>query len=766
MMIARRLAQVLLLAVLPPAGVAAAQMTDPPTRVGRVSFLEGTVSFRPGGEQDWTDATLNYPLTTDDHLWTDADARAEITMGSTAIRLAPYSAFGFLALDDHSAQLRLSQGSLQVTIRRLDPNDNFEIDTPNGAVSLLRTGTYRIDVDSTGDTTTITVRSGEAEVTAAGSAFSVRPDEAATLVGTDSPTYDIHQPYGADEWEDWCASRDRRANESRSSAYVSRDMPGYEDLDQYGSWQTTSAYGPVWVPRAVAVGWAPYRDGHWAWVDPWGWTWIDDAPWGFAPFHYGRWVRWGGAWGWVPGRVAARPVYAPALVAFVGGGAGGFSLRVGGGGGVGWFPLAPGEVYVPAYHVSQTYVRQVNVTNVNITNVNITNVDVTRVHYRNRDVAGGVTVVSQETFVGARPVNRNVVVVPRGRLVEAPIVGSAAPLAPTRESVFARRGVGPVRRPPDVTIRREVVVRTQPPPAPLPFAVREKELQAHPGRPLDNSANEALRARSPQASEQRVRPARAPVPEGGRPAAPALRPARGGLPALRPATPVEERAGRQPPAVQGRPAEPTTPVERPAPNRGERPQPAERAAPAPAPTPEPGRRQDVSRPPTERPAPAERPAAGQPPAAPSPSSGQRRDVPRPADRPTPTERPTAGQPPAAPSPSSGQRRDAPRPAERPTPAERPAPAPPQAAPPSPSQGREAPRQPVARPAPPTSERPAPAPQPPPRPERPAPVQQPPQVARPTTPPQHPAPPPAAAAPEKERHESPEPRAKRDSSHTP
>lgn len=155
-------------------------------------------------------------------------------------------------------------------------------------------------------------------------------------------------------------------------------MVGYEELDAYGAWQTAPEYGAVWVPR-VEAGWAPYHDGRWVWRDPWGWTWIDAAPWGFAPFHYGRWAYWGNRWVWAPGRIVRRPVYAPALVAFVGGAHWGVSVGVGGGGGgVGWFPLAPNEPWVPGYRVSPTYVRNVNVTNVtnvtNITNVNVTNI--------------------------------------------------------------------------------------------------------------------------------------------------------------------------------------------------------------------------------------------------------------------------------------------------------------------------------------------------------------------------------------------------------
>src|SRR3989475_1780144 len=145
---------------------------DPPSRVGRLSYLAGSVSFRPGDVDDWAAATVNYPLHSGDHLWTDADGRAEITVGSTAFRLAPQSAFGLLALDGGTGQVRLSQGSLKMRVRDLSDNDSLEIDTPNGAIALLRPGVYRVDVDSSGDPTSVTVRRGEAEVTAAASAFS------------------------------------------------------------------------------------------------------------------------------------------------------------------------------------------------------------------------------------------------------------------------------------------------------------------------------------------------------------------------------------------------------------------------------------------------------------------------------------------------------------------------------------------------------------------------------------------------------------------
>src|SRR5205809_3431993 len=503
---ARCLGSLLLLAVFPAFQGTDRPDRDPPSRVGRLSFVSGSVSFRPGDVDDWVAATVNYPLHDGDHLWTDSDARAEITVGATAFRLAPQSAFGFLALDDQTVQVRLAQGSLNVRVRDLDDDETLEIDTPSGAVSLLRSGVYRVDVDTTGDPTSVTVRSGAAEVTAAGSAFPVRGKQTAVVAGGDSPRYDVQDAIRSDDFDEWCESRNRRSDDSRSTQYVSRGVIGYEDLDDNGDWQETPDYGAVWVPRRVATGWAPYRYGHWAWVEPWGWTWIDDAPWGCAPFHYGRWVYVGGGWAWVPGHVVARPVYAPALVVFVGGR--NWSLAIAGGSGVAWFPLAPEEPYVPAYRVSNRYIRNVNVTNVTVTNINVTNVNVTNINYRNRHEPDAMTVVSHETFVESRPVNRGVIVVPRDRLDEARVVGATARVAPDRRSVLAQPAVVETRRPPMYAMTRQVGVPRQPPPPPVPFAAREQALRARPGRPLDDATIATLRARTPSTSPGTfVRPA-------------------------------------------------------------------------------------------------------------------------------------------------------------------------------------------------------------------------------------------------------------------
>jgi hypothetical protein len=468
--------------------------TDPPGRVGRLSYINGAVSFRPGDIEDWVAADVNRPLTTGDHLWIDEGARAELNIGTAALRLNSRTAFEFLNLDDGNTQIRLTEGSLNIRVRSLDQNETFEIDTPNLAFSVLRTGEYRIDVNPDAQTTRITVRGGEGEVTGGGQAFTVHARERADVSGGDSISYNVLNAPPPDEWDNWCDARDRRDDQSRSAQYVSREMVGYQDLDDNGDWRNEPEYGAVWVPRAVPAGWAPYHYGHWVWVEPWGWTWVDDAPWGFAPFHYGRWAYVRGYWGWIPGPVAVRPVYAPALVAWVGGSRFSLAISVGGGPGIGWFPLGPREVFVPGYRASPRYVNRVNVTNTTVTNINITNVyNTTNVRYVNREAPGAVMVVRQNAF-GSRRVQDGAVRV-RPEDLRAAEVMNGAPIAPRRENVLGNGGGGRVAQPPAAAFTRTVVAKTTPPPPQVPFAQRQQALSANPGRPVDAAELDRMRGR-------------------------------------------------------------------------------------------------------------------------------------------------------------------------------------------------------------------------------------------------------------------------------
>ena len=430
-----------------PQHAAAQDGDDPPNRVARLSYLQGSISFQPAGESDWANATINRPMTTGDKLWSDQDSRAELHLGSAAIRLSSTTGFSFLNLDDRTVQIQLSAGTLYIHVRHLDRDEIFEVDTPNQAFSILRAGEYRFDASEDGSSTMIAVREGEGQATGVDRTYTVERGERAMLTGTDSLSADIDriQRDDRDDFDEWCEIRDQREERSRSTRYVSPDLVGYEDLDENGVWQDDEEYGEVWIPTTIPAGWAPYHYGHWDWISPWGWTWVDEAPWGYAPFHYGRWAYTHSGWAWVPGPVGARPVYAPALVAFVSTPNFTVGIGVGGGVAVAWFPLGPREVYVPGYQASREYVNRVNVSNTTVNSTTVTNVynttiinnhtQVTTITYVNRTAPGAITVVPDSAFRSAQPVDRSAVRVSEGELAGAPVIPRAQ-VAPTRNSLL------------------------------------------------------------------------------------------------------------------------------------------------------------------------------------------------------------------------------------------------------------------------------------------------------------------------------------------
>ncbi len=634
-----------------PARLGAQDQDDPPARVARLGYLQGSVSFLPAGETEWVGAVPNRPITTGDQLWTDQDSRAEVQLGSAAVRLGPNAGFSFLNLDDDTIQIQLTSGMINISVRRLHDNDVFEVDTPNQAFTVFQPGRYRVAVDADGNTTVISVRVGEGQATGGGASYDLRAGQRATLSGTDQLYADVEPIPEFDAFDTWTEDRDHRYDFSRSAQYLSRDVVGYDDLDDHGDWRDDGEYGHVWFPQ-VAVGWAPYHEGHWDWISPWGWTWVDDSPWGYAPFHYGRWVSVGGHWGWVAGPVTVQPVYAPALVVFIGGGPGGF------GGNVGWFALGPREVYVPSYHVSEAYVTRVNVssTTVNVTQVttiyrttivnNSTNI--TNVTYANRNVQGAVMVVPQHAFVSAQPVAKVAVAVSPQQIASAPVSGRVA-VAPTRESVLGAKAAtaGHVAAPPAAVAQRQVVAKKTPPPPPVPFAKQQQALAAHPGQPLARSEVQTLRPAAAARPMVKVAPPAKPAtPTTGHPAnqPAAVRPAQPAVPASQPANRPAQPAANERPAT---PAQPSRPAAQPAPSR------AEPARPAPAPAkPEPSRPAPK---PAEPPARTERPPAAQPnrpePARPEAAHPEPKPAPRPATPPPAARPPERTPPPPAAKPA-------------------------------------------------------------------------------------------------------------------
>jgi hypothetical protein len=666
------------------------QQDDPPSRVARLGYMDGSVSFEPAGESDWVQAADNRPLTTGDKLWADKDSRAELQLGSAVIRLSANTGVTFLNLDDRTVQLQLSAGTVNIRVRRLDRDDVFEIDTPNLAFTVSQPGNYRLEATEDGSDTLVTVREGDGQATGNGQTYTIHGGQRVTFSGTDSLNADMEQIGAPDQFDTWADGRERRHDNSRSAQYLSHDVVGYDDLDDYGDWRDDPNYGHVWYPNRVDAGWAPYHEGHWDWIDPWGYTWVDDSPWGYAPFHYGRWVNVGGRWGWIAGPPAERPVYAPALVVFVGGG---------GGANVGWFPLGPREVYVPSYPVSREYVNRVNISSTTVNTTTVTNVynttiinkttNITNVTYVNRNVQGAVTAVPQRSFASAQPVARNVVKMDAHEIASAPVSARVA-VAPTHEAVLGAHAASAnhVTAPPAAVANRQVIAKATPPPPPVSFAKQQQAMAAHPGQPLPKRELATLRPANTPAAQPMVKvappgkpatattghpaPQPASQPTAARPVqptaappttAPANRPTTATAPNARPATPTPAPPANRPPGAQPSRPTPAAPDNRPATNRPPTTPPAKQPA-----TPEPARPQPNH--PAEPPARNDRPPAAQPnnhPEAARPESARPESA-RPAPKQPDQTRPNpAPRPQTTPSDERPQQRTNPPAAAKPTP---------------------------------------------------------------------------------------------------
>lgn len=410
---------------------------DPPTRVARISYVDGSVSFQPGGVGDWGTAAKNRPVTIGDKIWTDKDSRAELQAGQAAIHVGSMTALTFLNLNSNVIQMRVAEGHLNFRVRELREGETYEVDAPNMVFTVREAGAFRIDVNENGDYTNVTVIRGKGEVSVAGQTYPLDAGQRGDVSGADaSARYIPGSASEPDPLDKWAQERDLHEDNSRSARYVSRDTVGYSDLDDYGTWRDEPEYGHVWVPAQVEPDWAPYSNGYWNYVGPWGWTWVDYAPWGFAPFHYGRWHYFGSYWGWCPGPIYAPPIYGPAFVGFIGAGFG-FGFGFGWGWGHAWFPLGWGEPYRPWYHCGPGYWHNVNYNNTHFRgNFNAAN----GAGYRNFNYAymhnvHAVSGISNAGFTSGQAVNRGGVHLNEASLRGAHLASGPAG-APARSGYF------------------------------------------------------------------------------------------------------------------------------------------------------------------------------------------------------------------------------------------------------------------------------------------------------------------------------------------
>lgn len=397
----------------------AASAADPPGRVGRITLIEGTVKFYADQEDGWEAARLNVPVTSENSIWAEGRSRAEWRVGPAAVRLDHDTVLDVQKLDDTEVVLYVQRGAANIRVGLIEKGEVFRIFTPEGTVTLRARGSYRIEADMDKGESRVAVLSGRARIeSSAGTPWI----EAGRMAVLDRSSVRVEY-IARTEFDDWAQVRDEKWDVA-VPADVSPYMTGYEELNHHGTWEEESEYGRIWVPRVV-VDWAPYRYGHWRHVRPWGWTWIDDAPWGFAPMHYGRWVHVRGRWAWWPGNRIHRPIWSPALVAWVGGSGWSVTYSTGSGPGIGWFPLAPYEAYVPWYRHSPNYVYNIN-------HIHRHRPVPTRPprHYANHKP--GVTVVSPTTFQAALPVATHRGRMPGEAIWNQPVVQDGVKLPPRR----------------------------------------------------------------------------------------------------------------------------------------------------------------------------------------------------------------------------------------------------------------------------------------------------------------------------------------------
>ncbi len=612
---------------------------DPPALVGRLASVNGAASYHAAGQTTWTDAVPNTPLTDGDAYWTQPQAGARLEVESNEFWMNGQTELDVNSLDEQALNASLPTGEIYVDLRVAAPGQIYAIQTPRGTVTLFGPGRFDILAGDTDNPTVVSALDGRAEITAAGLVQPVSAGESVFLSGANSPYQVQTGPLQSDDFIDQMRGQDQiAAPQGAPPPPVVAEMTGGEDLNQYGTWQPDPSYGDVWYPN-VGADWAPYRDGRWSYVAPWGWTWVDAEPWGFAPFHYGRWVQVGPRWGWVPVypgyRPEGPPVYAPALVTFFGIGAAvgaavalGFGLGRGPafapGADIGWVPLGPREAYLPPYAVSRTYINRVNITN--IRTVNVTNIinERQRMPINRFTNAHAAVVVPASAMAASRPVRAALrqpapaeLARVHGLINRAPIAPGAHTLGITPHvaqhlhlpSVAAPRAAGPEIRPAPARLRPGTA-RTNLPPLQPGHGARPG--MPHPPARVPGGERPQVRAPGAEHLQGFVPPPRSPAAPS-RPNAPAA-PNRPDLrprpqPGQRPVPHPEARPAARPEARPSPHPEARPPADRFTMHPAPRPQPRPEARPAPRPQLRPAPRPDMH--PAPRPAfhPPERPQA-------------------------------------------------------------------------------------------------------------------------------------------------------------
>ena len=499
---------------------------DPPGRVGRVADIAGDVrTINPEGA--WATLVRNQPLSTGDRVTTARDGRATLQFGSTVVRVGADSDLVVTQLDDQKIRLHFDHGQLAVRVRSDDIPGELFIETDEGAWVPHHPGEYRFDRVAH-QVLGAQAWSGDMLLEAPDSSLPVTAPQRAEVwrTGAQQVTHYRMVPAVKDAFGDAVLAADKADDKLaavNAAVHVPAEMTGAADLARFGAWGLAPDGAFLWTPAKLPKDWQPYQQGAWSWNSPWGWTWIDDQPWGFAPFHYGRWLSVKGRWGWTPGQWgAARPVYAPALVGWFGGPA----LTVGDAPAVGWVALAPDEAMFPAYAVSAKYWNALSSASIApaarravAINGRARLVPGGAVAYANRGVPGAATVVAAAALLPQVPVSA----MPqwRGAELRKPVfedrlaraVSTAPPAAPNGHTALSAATPSvtvPVAAPPSATPQAGAK-GVAPPAAPVPPVRRAAPDVARPVPPTV-AVPVVARPVAPTAATAPIRPVTAPTP--------------------------------------------------------------------------------------------------------------------------------------------------------------------------------------------------------------------------------------------------------------
>ena len=130
-----------------------------PGRVGRLAEVSGPVWWFDLEQGQWAEAQRNRPLTAGDRVSTGRDARAELRIGSTTVKLAEGTELELLRLDDERVRIQLHRGSIALRLRSREVALETAFGTDEAWLQPQRGGLYRLDRED--DTTFANAWRGE-----------------------------------------------------------------------------------------------------------------------------------------------------------------------------------------------------------------------------------------------------------------------------------------------------------------------------------------------------------------------------------------------------------------------------------------------------------------------------------------------------------------------------------------------------------------------------------------------------------------------------